>query len=165
MIAHDSLECVSHDTCAPSSQGVPTDYLVLMKKLRESARSGMQAIKDDPRRIATRAGLSILRRWNVADADAGQILGGVDVLKLQADLDADRPLVNLPQGFEERIGYLLGIYKSLHTLFTDSQQADGWIKKPNTHAIFAGESALCLLASGEIESLAKLFRYIRAQTA
>jgi len=87
------------------------------------------------------------------------------VQKLQADLDTSRPLVNLPQGFEERIGYLLGIYKSLHTLFTDSQQADGWIKKPNTHPIFAGESALCFVASGDIESLAKLLQYIRAQTA
>lgn len=125
----------------------------------------MHAISKDPRRIAAKAGLSILRRWKVADADAVRILGGIDVQKLQADLDAGIPLVNLPQGFETRIGHLLGIYKGLHTLFTDPQQADSWIKRPNTHPIFSGESALYFVLDGDIEALVKLLQYIRAQTS
>jgi hypothetical protein len=63
----------------------------------------------------------------------------------------------------ERISYLLGIWKSLQILFPDPAQADAWLHKPNTAALFGGHSALERMLSGNVADLYVVRQYLDAQ--
>ncbi|MGE8210289.1 MAG: antitoxin Xre/MbcA/ParS toxin-binding domain-containing protein [Stenotrophomonas rhizophila] len=62
----------------------------------------------------------------------------------------------------ERVGYLIGIYRLLHAIFSDRQQADGWVRRPNTGSPFKGDSALALMCSGDVADLATVREYLEA---
>ena len=63
----------------------------------------------------------------------------------------------------ERISYLLGIWKSLQILFPDQTQADAWLAKPNQAPLFAGQSALERMLSGNVADLYVVREYLDAQ--
>ncbi|MCU1137077.1 MULTISPECIES: MbcA/ParS/Xre antitoxin family protein [Stenotrophomonas] len=63
----------------------------------------------------------------------------------------------------ERISYLLGIYKALHIIFPSSEQADGWVKRPNTAPLFNGMSALERMCGGQVVDLYVVREYLDAQ--
>ncbi len=63
----------------------------------------------------------------------------------------------------ERISYVLGIYKALQILLPDPKAADAWIRKPNAAPIFAGESALNRMLSGNVADLYVVRQYLDAQ--
>ena len=63
----------------------------------------------------------------------------------------------------ERISLVLGIYKALHILFADAPLADGWVRLPNTHALFGGLPALDLMTQGGIDGLYKVRRLLDAR--
>lgn len=69
----------------------------------------------------------------------------------------------LPNDVLERISYLLGIYKALHILFPNSQQADGWIKRANTAALFGGGTALQRMLGGQVADLYVVRQYLDTQ--
>ena len=60
----------------------------------------------------------------------------------------------------DRVSYLLGIYKALHILFTRPEQADTWIRRPNTALPFGGRCAADLIFSGRLEDLIRVRRYV-----
>src|SRR5271165_1418220 len=49
--------------------------------------------------------------------------------------DDDPPL---PSDTQERISYVLGIFKDLQILIPDQREADGWVKAPNANPLFGG---------------------------
>ncbi len=63
----------------------------------------------------------------------------------------------------ERISYLLGIYKALHILFTDKEQANNWLHKPNQASLFAGRSALDYMLQGNMVNLFDVRHYLDYQ--
>lgn len=63
----------------------------------------------------------------------------------------------------ERISYLLGIYKSLHILFSDPAQADAWVHRPNQAPLFGGQSAMARMLSGNVADLYVVRQYLDAQ--
>lgn len=63
----------------------------------------------------------------------------------------------------ERISCVLGIYRALHILFPQQQQADSWIRRPNTGGPFRGSTALSLMCSGRLVDLAVVREYLEAQ--
>lgn len=63
----------------------------------------------------------------------------------------------------ERISYLLGIYKALHTLLPNRKAADTWIRRPNDAPGFNGASALDHMLDGNVTDLADVRRYLDAQ--
>lgn len=69
----------------------------------------------------------------------------------------------LSQDALERISYVLGIYKALHILFGTSAQADGWIKRANAAALFAGGSALDRMMGGQVADLYVVRQYLDSQ--
>lgn len=69
-------------------------------------------------------------------------------------------IVHLTRDQLERISYLLGIYKGLRILFTDSAQALTWINRPNTLAPFYGKTPKEYMMEGSIVRLAEVRRYI-----
>lgn len=63
----------------------------------------------------------------------------------------------------ERISYLIGIYKALHTLFPVAAQADSWIRRPSSNLAFEGRSALDVMCTEGVEGLALVRGYLGAQ--
>ncbi len=62
----------------------------------------------------------------------------------------------------ERLSYILGIYKALHTLFPDNAFADRWIHQPNKAQLFGGKPALDRLLTGRVDDLAIVRKYLDA---
>lgn len=62
-----------------------------------------------------------------------------------------------------RIGQIISIYRALHTIFRDPEQADSWVHRDNASAIFRGEPAIKLMCSGEIGALEAVRDYLEAQ--
>ncbi len=63
----------------------------------------------------------------------------------------------------ERMSYIIGIYRALHTIFPNAQQADGWIRRPNTAALFRGAPAITLICSGRLSDLSDVLAYLDSQ--
>lgn len=60
----------------------------------------------------------------------------------------------------ERISFLLGIYKGLRILFTDSAQAMSWINRENALLPFNGKTPKEFMLEGSIVRLAEVRRFI-----
>jgi uncharacterized protein (DUF2384 family) len=69
----------------------------------------------------------------------------------------------LPRDTQERISYVLGIYKALQILLSDTESADSWIRRPNTAPLFDGRSALELMTQGSLVDLYRVRSYLDAQ--
>ena len=111
---------------------------------------------------ALRAFFTIMTRWQVRDEDARALLGGVTngpfyEMKRNPErvLDADRLL---------RISYLVGIFKALNLLYSDTL-ADEWIRRPNGNAIFAGQTPLAYLTTGGLPAMQIVRRLLDARRA
>ena len=60
----------------------------------------------------------------------------------------------------DRISYLLGIYKALHLLFSNDEQANGWIKRANSSPTFAEMTPLDYMLQGHMHHLAHVQRHL-----
>jgi hypothetical protein len=67
----------------------------------------------------------------------------------------------LPKDALERISYVMGIYKGLHILVPKT--ADEWVRKPNKARVFAGNSALDRMMSGNVADLYVVRQYVDGQ--
>ena len=63
----------------------------------------------------------------------------------------------------ERLSYLFGIYAALQILLPAAQQADAWVRKPNTAPLFGGRSALDRMLGGQVADLYVVRHYLDAQ--
>ncbi|MDE0210851.1 MAG: MbcA/ParS/Xre antitoxin family protein [Boseongicola sp.] len=73
------------------------------------------------------------------------------------------PNTVLPKDTLERISYILGIYKALQLLLPNEQAADEWVRRPNAAPLFAGQSALDRMLSGQVADLFVVRQYLDAQ--
>jgi len=110
---------------------------------------------------ALKAFFNIMERWQVRDEDARALLGGVSngpYYELKRDpagkvLEADRLL---------RVSYLIGIFKALHILHGRAL-ADQWVRLPNTHRLFGGDTPLSYLVQGGVPALQTVRRLLDAR--
>ena len=63
----------------------------------------------------------------------------------------------------ERLSYVLGIYTALQILLPAPGAADGWIRRANAAAPFAGRSAADVMLSGNVADLYRVRQYLDAQ--
>jgi hypothetical protein len=63
----------------------------------------------------------------------------------------------------ERVSYLIGIYRALHAIFPNDDQADRWIRRANMAPPFGGLPALALMCTGRVSDLASVRQYLDAQ--
>ncbi|MFA7387941.1 MAG: MbcA/ParS/Xre antitoxin family protein [Thiohalobacteraceae bacterium] len=63
----------------------------------------------------------------------------------------------------ERLSYIFGIYKDLQILLPREEAADSWIRRPNAAPLFAGQSALDRMLSGNVADLYVVRQYLDAQ--
>ena len=111
---------------------------------------------------ALRAFFNIMTRWQVRDEDARALLGGVSngpfyEMKKNPErvLDPDRLL---------RLSYVIGIFKALSLLYS-STLADAWMNRPNSNAIFAGQTPLAYLVAGGLPAMQVVRRLLDARRA
>jgi hypothetical protein len=69
----------------------------------------------------------------------------------------------LPPDTQERISYILGIFKDLQILIPDPKAADAWIKAPNRNPLFGGRSALHRMLSGKVADLYIVRQFLDAE--
>jgi len=62
-----------------------------------------------------------------------------------------------------RVSYLIGIYQVLHTIFSNPQQANSRVRRPNRGTLFKGDSALQLMCRGRLEDLAAVRQHLEIE--
>ena len=75
------------------------------------------------------------------------------------DGKADKP-PRLGRDALERISYIMGIYKALNILLPSERRAAEWVRKPNQHPLFSGQTALDVMLQGRVIDLADVRRYL-----
>lgn len=66
----------------------------------------------------------------------------------------------VPTDVIRRIGYVSGIWKALQILYSNQEQADGWVRRPNR--AFGGQTPLERMAAGDVTDLAAVRAYLDA---
>lgn len=109
---------------------------------------------------AIRTFFNVMDRWSVRDEDARGLLGGVSngafyemKKKPERVLEADRLL---------RISYLIGIFKALNILHSETL-ADRWVQLPNSNRIFGGQTPLAYMMKGGLPALQAVRRLLDAR--
>lgn len=132
-----------------------------------SAGKRMSASIAKSRLVLLAAGLrtffKLAEEWHLTDAEQLILLGMPAGFELKAMRDGEIASANADT--LERISYLLGIYKAIHTLLQDPARARDWLRAPNEAPLFRGTSALDRMLSGEITDLASVRAYLNAQLA
>lgn len=123
------------------------------------------AVPDSPQITAAeaeammRAVLRLFERWQVSDAEAREILGGLTA-RTYARWKAGA-LGRIDRDLATRLSLLMGIHKGLRFLFSDPERGYAWVKKPNL--AFGGRTPVEIMAQGDIFSLARVRSYLDAE--
>jgi hypothetical protein len=94
-------------------------------------------------RSAIKGFLRIMEKWDLRDADARMLLGGISSGSFYA-LKKEPPHRVLDQDMLTRISLLTGIFKALNILYSP-QLADAWITRPNRNPMFQGATPLAYM--------------------
>ncbi|WP_137190650.1 antitoxin Xre/MbcA/ParS toxin-binding domain-containing protein [Stenotrophomonas rhizophila] len=113
---------------------------------------------EDVKGAAIRTFMRISQAWRLSDNERLQILAVPDLPRSDEDGEG-----MVDDSVLARIGYILSIYRALHTLFPDAAQADTWIHRANSAPLFGGEPAIRLLCSGDAGSLEAVRDYLELQ--
>ena len=105
----------------------------------------------------------IAELWQLTDEEQISLLG----LASQSTLRRWRSgqVKRIGRDTLERISYVLGIYKAIHTLIPVRERADAWIRRPNKAPFLNGSSALDRLVSGNVSDLYVVRQYLDAELA
>jgi len=117
---------------------------------------------DNPELVgpAIRAFAAVASAWCLTDSERTSILEQPMHVLLTVLPKEDQG--DLRAQTMERVSYVLGIYRALHTIFPDQEQADGWLRRPNASALIKGRPALVLMCSGRLEDLASVRAHLDA---
>lgn len=119
-----------------------------------------QALPSNVAPVAIKMFMNITQNeWSLSETDARVLLG--EPSRSTFYNWRNGKVSTLSRDTLERVSYVAGIYKALHLLFPQPDQANAWLKKPN--AAFAGQSALDVMLAGSIVDLARVRRYLDAQ--
>ncbi|CCA90723.1 antitoxin Xre/MbcA/ParS toxin-binding domain-containing protein [Novosphingobium sp. PP1Y] len=104
---------------------------------------------------------NIARCWDLSSEQEAAILGAGSRAELERWRElAGKETGSLPLETVLRIGHILVIFRLINTLLGDPARADAWMRKPNSHPLFGGASAIDTLARGRLDDLLALRRYL-----
>lgn len=103
-----------------------------------------------------RAVVNLFHRWDLTDAQACVLLGGLSP-RTWARWKTGA-MGRIPRDLKSRLSNLMGIHKALRIIFTRTDRAYGWIKRPND--VFAGDTALDIMLRGELTDIMRVRRYL-----
>jgi len=128
-----------------------------LQHIEKTAFQPAQAeISDAEGEAMGRAMVNLVDRWDLTDAQACVLLGGLSPRtwarwKVGAIGRVSRDL-------KARLSNLLGIHKALRIIFTDAGQGYGWIHRAND--AFGGTSARDVMLGGELTDIMRVRRYL-----
>ncbi|MSQ99157.1 MAG: DUF2384 domain-containing protein [Xanthomonadales bacterium] len=120
-------------------------------------------IQDDRITPALRAVFNILQAWEVKVKNFGVLLGVSQPTVHRWKVNPAVAAKANSRDLEERLSYILGIYKALQILLPDPRSADSWVNRPNTAAIFAGRTPLERILGGKVADLYEVRRWLDGQ--
>ncbi|MDG5497325.1 MbcA/ParS/Xre antitoxin family protein [Niveispirillum sp. BGYR6] len=124
-----------------------------------AASPGQPLITDEEAAALARTTVNLFRAWELSDAEARTLLGGMAPRTWARWKDGD--IGRIDRDLRARMAILMGIHKALRYLFTEPARAYAWVRKPN--AAFAGQRALDIMLRGEITDLIDLRAYLDAE--
>mgnify|MGYP000205163793 CR=1 FL=1 len=102
---------------------------------------------------------SICKEWEL-NSEEQQILLGDPARGTLFNWKRDvKKVGKLPRDTLDRISYILGIYKSLHILFSESNIIN-WLRNPNKNPLFNKLSPLEYMKQGQLVALSDVRRYL-----
>lgn len=110
-----------------------------------------------------RAFWKIAELWQLTDQEQVTLLGRTSRSTLRRWRNGQVKRVG--RDTLERISYILGIYKAIHTLIPNRERADAWIRRPNKALFLNGSSALDRLVSGNVSDLYVVRQHLDAELA
>ncbi len=108
--------------------------------------------------VAWKSLQALVQRFQFSEAEATALMGEMPRSTYQKGVHQHDGKLN--RDHKERISYLLGIYKSLRILFTDSAQALTWIDRKNELPPFNGMTPKQFMLQGSIVRLAEVRRFL-----
>ncbi len=108
--------------------------------------------------VAIKAFLALMKAWALSNAEASGLLG-VSASSLDRIKRGYRP--TLSQDQLTRVSALVGIYKGLHLLFSDST-SDDWVRRVNRGPLFNRQTPIQSMIEGGIPRMLDVRRYIDA---
>ena len=108
--------------------------------------------------LALEGFFSIMRHWRAGNETARRILGTPPDRTFYAWKKGKG--VRLSDDTLRRIGYVAGIWKALQIVYSNPDQADGWVNRANS--FFGGQTPLQRMAAGDVTDLAAVRAYIDA---
>lgn len=124
-----------------------------------AASPSQPLITDEEAAALARTSVNLFRAWELSDAEARTLLGGMAPRTWARWKDGD--IGRIDRDLRTRMAILMGIHKALRYLFTEPARGYAWIRKPN--AAFAGQRALDIMLRGEITDLIDLRAYLDAE--
>ena len=89
---------------------------------------------------ALRTFFRLAQEWSLSEREQSILLGEPDADALALWRRGDFDLISAEVLM--RISLLLGIYRGLHTIFSDRSQANAWVGRVQVAGLFKGTSAL-----------------------
>jgi hypothetical protein len=131
-----------------------------MARTQSAPRKALDLDSPVAANAALRTFFNIAKAWNLSAPEEQRLLG-VQRSTLYAWRAGERP-ARLDAGTLERLSYVFGIYAALQVLFPLPERADAWLRKPNTAALFGGDSALARMLGGRVADLFQVRQYLDA---
>jgi len=113
-------------------------------------------ITDAEGEAMARAVVNLFRRWELTDAQASILLGGLSARTWARWKTGG--VGRIPRDLKSRLSNLMGIHKALRIIFTDAERSYGWVKRPNE--AFGGAPALDIMLRGELTDIMRVRRYL-----
>ena len=89
-----------------------------------------------------RAFFKIADKWSLTEDEQRKLLGDIPASLYCRWRSSKGEEISLDENTLERLSYLIGIYRALHTLFADQEVADNWLRWPSENVSFEGKSPL-----------------------
>ena len=122
-----------------------------------------RSVSDDRITPALRTVFNILQAWEVKVKHFGVLLGVSQPTMYRWKANPAEVATANSRDLEERLSYILGIYKALQILLPDPQSADSWVNRPNSAALFGGRTPLERILGGRVADLYEVRRWLDGQ--
>lgn len=126
--------------------------------LTEAAPDAAEITEQEAAAMA-RAVVNLFGRWELADAEARDLLGGMPARTYARWKSGDTGRIG--RDLATRLSLLMGIHKGLRYLFKDPGRGYAWVRKP--HDAFGGRTPLAVMRDGSIFALSRVRRYLDAE--
>jgi hypothetical protein len=107
---------------------------------------------------AMRAFFNVAEKWKLSVEEARGLLGWLGPSTYHKYKSGD--VGTLGVDILMRISIVIGIYKALHILYPQASLADGWVKLPNTNALFGGSTPLAVMMDGGMDAMTSVRRLL-----